>query len=125
MGAGLMGDALQATSRQGTFDAAALARYRAAWLRPGARSGMLAWYRAMLRYPSAPPEDLTVDVPTHIIWGRRDTFLGAALAERSLTLCRSGQLTFIDRATHWVQHEAADEVSALLIDWFSRPDQAA
>ena len=40
---------LRATSAPGTFSDADLARYRAAWARPGRARGMVSWYRALAR----------------------------------------------------------------------------
>lgn len=111
---------LQSTSRPGTFSAADLARYRRAWARPGAITAMLNWYRAALRRPASPPADPQVAVPTLVIWGARDPFLGVAMAGESRDLCAAGELVTLPEAGHWVQHEAAARVNALLLDFLGR-----
>ena len=78
---------------------------------------MIHWYRAALRYPT-PFADCTVRVPTRILWGERDTFLGAEMAEESLGYCASGELIRFPRASHWLQHEEPEEVSRCLIEFF-------
>jgi pimeloyl-ACP methyl ester carboxylesterase len=110
--------ALTATSRRGTFSEDDLARYREAWAQPGALTAMINWYRAALRRPPARPESSRVTVPTLLVWGVKDRFLGRELAQPSLDLCDQGQLVFLDDATHWVQHEAPERVTGLLREFF-------
>lgn len=105
--------ALRRTGRPGTFAEADLARYREAWRAPGALSGMLAWYRALVRHP--PRSTGRVAAPTLILWGRRDTALGPRFATESLALCDQGAIRWFDAATHWLQHEEPDLVNAALV----------
>ena len=108
--------ALVASSAPGTFSDADLARYRAAWGRPGAARGMVSWYRAAVRRAGRlSPDDPTVRVPTLVLWGEDDLALDARLAERSLALCAEGRLVTFPGVSHWVQHEAADAVNRELL----------
>jgi pimeloyl-ACP methyl ester carboxylesterase len=110
---------LAQSSRDGTFSADDLARYRAAWSQPGALTAMINWYRALLR-SRARFSDSTVRVPTRILWGERDAFLLPEMGRESLRYCTDAELfTFAD-ATHWLQHEEPARVSELLIDFFRR-----
>ena len=111
--------ALLRTSRHGTFSAADLAKYVAAWAQPGALPGMINWYRAAARHARRLAGTSRVTGPLRIIWGEQDAFLEADMARRSLAYCDKGQLTYL-RATHWVQHEEAAEVSRLLLEFFER-----
>jgi pimeloyl-ACP methyl ester carboxylesterase len=108
--------ALTATSRPGTFSAADLAVYRQAWSQPGAIGAMINWYRAALRMPPPRPLSLRVTVPTLLIWGTGDRFLGQEMAQPSIDLCDDGRLALLD-ATHWVQHEEPGEVGRLLAEF--------
>jgi len=110
--------ALQGTSRKGTFSETDMALYREAWSQPGAVTGMLNWYRAALRSRPARVRSTRVTMPTLIIWGARDKFLGRELAEQSIALCEKGKLVFIEEASHWVQHEEAERVNELLRRFF-------
>lgn len=101
---------LRRTSWPGTFSDEDLALYRDAWARPGALTGMLNWYRALLRRPARRVGRVTV--PTRILWGRRDPALAAGLAEASLDLCDDGRIIWFEDATHWVQHEEPKAVAA-------------
>jgi pimeloyl-ACP methyl ester carboxylesterase len=105
------------SSRPGAFSAEDLAHYRAAWSQPGALTAMINWYRALFRHRARFP-DRTVRVPTRILWGQRDVFLLAAMAQESLRYCTDGELFTFANATHWLQHEEPARVSELLADFF-------
>jgi pimeloyl-ACP methyl ester carboxylesterase len=110
--------ALTGSSRPGTFDGT-LPFYSRAWSQPGALTAALNWYRAAARHPPSAPKPLRVRVPTLILWGERDRFLSRRLAQPSLALCDAGELVFLD-ATHWVQHEEAERVNALMLEFLER-----
>jgi pimeloyl-ACP methyl ester carboxylesterase len=109
--------ALRTSSRPGTFTPEDFEHYRAAWSQPGAYTAMVNWYRAMMRAGPPLPADIRVRVPTLLIWGARDKFLGRELAPPSIELCEDGRLEVIEEATHWVQHEEPDRVNRLLIEF--------
>jgi pimeloyl-ACP methyl ester carboxylesterase len=109
--------ALRGSSRPGTFREADLAQYRAAWSQPGAITGMINWYRALLRSQPQPIASPRVKVPTLLIWGAQDLFLSREMAQPSIDLCDQGQLVWLEEATHWVQHEEATRVNQLLIEF--------
>ena len=114
--------ALVRTSRPNAFPDADLDRYAEAWLRPGAMTAMLHWYRAVARLEQGPSQRVTP--PTLILWGRRDHALQPGLAEASLALCDQGRIAWLPEATHWIQHDAPDAVNAALAA-FLRPDAAS
>src|SRR4029077_19360181 len=60
-----------------------IARYREAWQRPGALSGMINWYRAILRRNLVPPAAGSIAIPTQIVWGGKDKYALLRLAEAS------------------------------------------
>jgi pimeloyl-ACP methyl ester carboxylesterase len=110
---------LAGSSRPGTFSADDLSQYRAAWSQPGALTGMINWYRAAFRYRATFP-NRTVRVPTRILWGMRDAFLMAEMAQDSLRYCTDAELIQFPEATHWLQHEEPARVSELLRDFFRK-----
>lgn len=110
--------ALLDTSRPGTFSAAEVARYKAAWAQPGALTAMLNWYRA-LRRPTG-TRWRRIRGPVQIIWGEQDTFLAAELAEFSRAQCDNAQLHYLPEATHWVQLEEAAAVNALILRFINK-----
>ncbi|CCH00745.1 alpha/beta hydrolase fold protein [Fibrella aestuarina BUZ 2] len=113
---------LRRSSRPGTFTEADLATYRAAWAHPGptgapALRTMVNWYRAYAQRGPTLPARHRITMPTLLIWGVRDAFLVRDMAQPSIDLCDRGRLVFFENATHWVQHEEADAVNRLLIDF--------
>jgi pimeloyl-ACP methyl ester carboxylesterase len=108
----LLVNGLHDSSRPGTFDEETMSAYREEWARPGALRAMIHWYRAMHRPPVFPAGDIRP--PTLLIWGCRDRALGRELAAPSIACCADGRLVEIEAATHWVQHEEAPRVVALI-----------
>ena len=112
------------SGRRGTFSEQDVVEYKKAWSQPGALTGMLNWYRAAVRRglraafnKSAPRR---VAVPTLMLWGKRDLALSFEMAQPSIELCERGELVSFSRATHWVQHDAADEVNQKLIEFLKQ-----
>jgi len=93
-------------------------RYREAWAQPGAMTGMINWYRAMLRRPPKLTGSPRISVPTLVVWGKQDPYISYGLAPLSVDLCNDGRLIRFEDATHWVQHDKSEEVSQLLIEHF-------
>ncbi|WP_287747434.1 alpha/beta fold hydrolase [Methylobacterium sp.] len=119
----LLRRALTGSSRPGTFDEAALARYAEAWAEPGALTGMLNWYRA-LRLPRRPSPG-PVTPPVLMLWGRRDVALEPGLVEESLRHCAAGRVQWFPEATHWVQHEEAQAVNVALLAFLTGAEAPA
>ena len=115
-GFALMRQALLRSSRPGAFTPEDLARYEAAWREPGALTAMLNWSRALRVKPERAGGE-RIRCPTLVIWGRRDAALDSGLAEASAALCDDARIIWHDRATHWVQHDEAEAVSAALVDF--------
>jgi len=109
---------LRASSHADTFSAADLDEYHLAWSQPSALTGMVNWYRAILRYPPRLTRDARVKIPTLMMWGAQDVALARGMARPSIDYCDDGKLVFFEDATHWVQHDRAADVSALLVEFF-------
>jgi pimeloyl-ACP methyl ester carboxylesterase len=95
-----------------------LRRYKEAWSQPGALTTMLNWYRALFRHPPAQTGDGRVHVPTLMLWGMKDFALSSSMAEPSIEMCEEGKLVFFKEASHFVQHDKAERVNALVLDFF-------
>jgi len=115
--------ALAYTSQRGTFTEEVLSRYVEAWSQPGAITGMVNWYRAGLLLTLFNPlgkrnrAPRKIDVPTLLLWGVKDRFLGKEMAQPSIDRCANGQLIFLEEASHWLQHEEPGKVNRLLLDF--------
>lgn len=109
----LLKRALTTSSRKGTFPEDALRQYVRAWSQEGALTSMLNWYRALPFFVAAARDRIAA--PTLVIWGDRDSALGAGLAEEGLAFCDEGEIVHVPNATHWVHHEEAGLVNAELL----------
>ncbi len=107
---------LKFNSKKGSFTDADLTEYKQAWAHKGALTAMLNWYRAYVRQSPAPPTDWQIKPPTLMLWGKHDLYLSHRMAQPSIDLCADGRLELLD-ATHWVQHDKADEVNRLLLEF--------
>lgn len=107
--------ALRESKRPDSWSDEDLARYRAAWSPPGALRGMVNWYRALLRKPM-PSQLPRITAPTRIIWGSDDKYAVRDLAARSLRLCDTASVEYLD-ASHWVQHDEPVRVAELICEF--------
>lgn len=108
---------LAGTAHPGTFSPAEVEDYVAAWAQPGALTAMINWYRA-LRY-SGRLQWPRIKGPLQVIWGKKDVFLKARMAEISLKQCDNGQLHFFPDATHWVNLEEPEAVNEMLLKFLA------
>jgi pimeloyl-ACP methyl ester carboxylesterase len=111
------------SGRKNTFTEADVVEYKKAWAQKGALTGMVNWYRAImrrgvrsaLRRKKSPAR--RVQVPTMMLWGKRDVALSSEMAQPSIDLCDQGELNFFERSTHWVQHDVSEQVNQKLIEF--------
>jgi epoxide hydrolase 4 len=108
--------AMRGSGKIHTFTNEDIEKYKEAWSQPGAMTAMLNWYRAAARYPLSISKEMRIRVPTLMIWGMQDFALSHRMARPSMDYCDEGRLLFLPDATHWVQHEEADEVNQHLIE---------
>jgi pimeloyl-ACP methyl ester carboxylesterase len=112
---------LEHDAAPGAFSPEDLARYEEAWAQPGALTASINYYRALTRQTpmTAARRMRPVEAPTRIIWGLRDRYLGAELAEpRRSDVPNLEQVIRLD-TSHWVQHDAPGQVSDLLAGFFA------
>jgi pimeloyl-ACP methyl ester carboxylesterase len=81
----------------------------------GDRTPALNYYRAAARYPG--PRWKPVEAETLVIWGQRDTALGAELAEPDPRWVPRARVERIAEASHWVQADAPERVAGLLLSF--------
>jgi pimeloyl-ACP methyl ester carboxylesterase len=86
---------------------------------PGACTAMLDYYRvnALGFTSSAWPDPKPMLTPTLVIWGDNDAFLSRRLTEGNEAYVRDFTLRRLPDIGHWVQHEAPDQMNALIADW--------
>lgn len=83
------------------------------WREPGAATGALNWYRAML-YRTARPA--RVRVPALYVWSTGDRFLGRAAAELTERYV-DGPYRFevLEGVSHWIPHDRPHQVAELIV----------
>ena len=108
---------LQNTSKAGSFTDEDLIKYKEAWSQPDAMTSMLNWYRSAVRSSRSSSGDVRIKIPTLMFWGMKDFALTHRMARPSMDYVDEGNLILVPEATHWVQHDAADEVNHYLIDF--------
>lgn len=114
--------AFEHDARPGAFTPADIDRYVEAWSRAGAMTAMLNYYRAGLRAsPRAGEQRMrTVDAPTLVIWGERDRYLGAEIAEPDpVDVPNLERVVRLPNASHWVHHDEPERVNELLREFFA------
>jgi pimeloyl-ACP methyl ester carboxylesterase len=87
--------------------------------RPGAIPGMLAYYRAAVRYQARGVSWPKVETPTLMIWGEEDIALGRETTIGTSELVSDFTLRYVPNASHWVQQEAPERVNAILAAWLT------
>jgi epoxide hydrolase 4 len=103
---------------RGSYSAEDIQRYVEAMARPGALTATINYYRALVRYARPNMRHLRrIDQPVLVIWGERDAYLGRELAEPPRDWVPNVRLERMPGISHWVQHDAADRVNSLLIDF--------
>lgn len=108
----------QAPVRPGAFDDADIQRYIDALMQPGAATATLNYYRALVqRNPLELSRQLqqSIKVPTLLIWGRQDRFLGPRLTEGLTRWVPDLRIERIAEAGHWVMADAPERVNELLL----------
>ncbi len=112
---------IKSTGKEGSFTEADLVKYREAWSKPNAATGMLNWYRGLMRTNVKQATDDTrreelpkgkrISTPTQILWGEKDVALSKEMAQPSADVCVDARLEFFPEATHWLQHDEPDAVN--------------
>jgi pimeloyl-ACP methyl ester carboxylesterase len=109
--------ALRGSGKIHTFSNEEIEQYKNAWSQPGAMTAMINWYRAAARYQIKNSNDMRVKVPTLMMWGMKDFALSHRMARPSMDYVEEGNLILFPEATHWVQHDAWQEVNHYLVDF--------
>lgn len=103
--------------RKEAFSDADIDAYTEAITKPGALSAGINYYRAAFRgdfinpFSKAPPaEDLTISVPTLLIWGEEDQALGKELTyDLDEYFTSTFEIHYVPKTSHWVQQEQPEE----------------
>jgi pimeloyl-ACP methyl ester carboxylesterase len=106
-------------ARRGSYTVSDIELYVQAWSQPRALTAMLNYYRAAFRHPPG-RGGAHIEAPTLVIWGERDRYLGADLAEpHREDVPNLERVVRLPTASHWVAADEPAEVNRLLVEFFS------
>lgn len=113
--------------RVDAFSDAEIRAYRDALARPGALTATINWYRALRSGRRGRPvgprwRDTLIEIPTLVIWGEQDRYLGAALLDGLEELVRPLRVERIPDASHWVQADAPGRVNDLMLEFLKETE---
>lgn len=117
---GALREAITATAHPFVVSKDDIETYRKAWAQPGALTGSLNWYRAILNRRFPDWSNIRIKIPTVLVWGMKDIYADAKLAEESIALCERGELVRFPKATHWLLQDEPSAIRALLSAFFKR-----
>jgi len=113
------------TVRDDAFTATDIERYKTAFDRPGARTAALNYYRALARRNARLTlfgdgvGDQRVRASTLLVWGEQDAALDVSLTEDLEGWVPDIRVERLPAASHWVQFDAPERVSELLVEHLS------
>ncbi|MDR3506705.1 MAG: alpha/beta fold hydrolase [Caulobacteraceae bacterium] len=109
------------TTNPAAFPKEVLDHYRQNALKPGAATAMVNYYRAnTLSLPQwGPGRAQRIEVPTLMIWGEQDPFLGIELSQGYEPYVRDLTLNRLPGASHWVQQDDPDGVNERMLAWLA------
>ena len=111
---------LRGAARKGVFSSDDLSRYVEAAARPGALTAGLNYYRANARLGFAAATIPRITAPTLVIWGERDPALGIELLSGLDEMVDDLRIERLPGVGHWVQSEAPERVTSLLLSHLLR-----
>ncbi len=112
--------------RPEVLDEQYIARATAEMLKPGAIRCGLAYYRATVRLGRKNIQFMNgkTNIPVQVIWGMNDPALGPGLLDGLERYASRLQVEKLPGVGHWVTHEAAEDLTNLLLRW-QIPETAA
>ena len=96
-----------------------IAAYKKAAAKPGALTAMLNYYRNIFPGLLAPRTWEMLPIPTLMIWGENDKFLGKELTYETQDYVKDLQLKYIPNCSHWVQQEKPDLVNQYMREFLN------
>jgi epoxide hydrolase 4 len=118
----LIATMLQQTSvDETTFTEADLKAYKEAAAKPGALTAMINYYRNIFEFTDGPSTWPVLALPTLMIWGEKDVFLGKELTYGTEAYVKNLTLKYIPHCSHWVQQEKPQQVNQYINEFLSQP----
>jgi pimeloyl-ACP methyl ester carboxylesterase len=101
---------------------------RSSWLESGAPTGIINWYRALIRktiFGNVKPLMAPIHVPTYILWGYNDYYLHEVTARKSMDYLAAevknqSKLVYLYDVEHFLIHQVPDTVNEHIREWILR-----
>lgn len=96
--------------------------YKSAMAQPGALTGALNYYRAMLRQGDRGMfrgTGMRVPAPTLLVWGEEDIALGKELTYGTERFVPDLRVRYIPNCSHWVQQEQPELVNQYMLEFLA------
>ena len=109
---------LRTSTRPRSFPRDLVEATRANAAQPGALRAMLSWYRALFRGGLRRQLRLgfpIIEVPTLLLWGERDVALAKYTTDGTGEFVRDLRIEFLPGVSHWVQQDAPEACSRMLL----------
>ncbi|HVE81362.1 MAG TPA: alpha/beta hydrolase [Myxococcales bacterium] len=113
-----LGDAFLGLRTRGRMSEEELQRYKDAFSQPKALTSAINYYRAAVRRSVRERlQHVPVSAPVQVIWGQRDHYLKADLAEPLPGLAPDLRVDRIPEASHFVHMDQPERVNELLLEF--------
>jgi pimeloyl-ACP methyl ester carboxylesterase len=112
---------------RGTFSREEITAYKKVFSEPGALTAALNWYRAAGLQGTRgifAGTGMRCAVPTLLLWGEADRYLGPELVEGTEAFVPDLTVRRLPGVSHWLHHEAPDEVNRALLEHLVRTREA-
>ena len=106
-------------SNPSAFPPDVLETYCANFLKPGAATAMINYYRANTGIARGTRQERKIDAPTLLIWGEKDFALDIRLTEGNEEFVSDFSLARVPGASHWVQYDAVERVNTVMAEWLA------
>ncbi len=107
------------TVNKAAFTDADVEAYKNAFAKPGVLTAALNYYRNIFQAPAVRSPSV-LEVPTLLIWGEDDLYLGKELTYDTEKYVRDFQVQYIPHCSHWVQQEQPELVNQYIRAFLSR-----
>ncbi len=111
----------------GVFSEEDVARLERALSQPGALTSAINYYRGLLRLNllRLAKRYTPISVPTLLIWGERDPYLGKELTYETGAWAQDLRIEYIPDAGHWIQLEQPEVVNRLMLNFLAAKSPGA
>ena len=97
-----------------------IAEYVKAYTQPGGLTGIINYYRAMVRYMSSLDTSAQLPMPVLMLWGEQDKALGKELTYNTHQYCKDLEIIYDPSSGHFIQSDNPQWVNEKLLAFFGK-----